>query len=228
VTEVPITYPQTVNADARDRLAAFAALLLAANARFNLTGARDAAAVEAHIADALAIAGEVRDPLIDVGSGGGLPGIPLAIVTGARVTLVESAARKARFLRETIAALGIAGEVVHDRAEVAARIPELRERFASASARAVGSLPTVLELTVPFLAVGGVAVLQRGSVPEEERLAAIDAARMLGAELADEIAQLGARRVLVFRKVAATPGRFPRRCGIPEKRPLCARRGTTA
>ena len=195
----------------------------------NLTGARDARAVEDHIADALAIAPYVRDPLVDVGSGGGLPGIPLAIATGYAVTLVESTAKKARFLERVVAELGLPVRVVEARAEAAGRDPALRGRFASATARAVGSLPTVLELTLPLLAVGGVAVLQRGEVDEPEWFAATDAARMLGGEFAERVPQDGAKQVLIFRKYDETPQRFPRRAGVPAKRPLCfPPRGATA
>ncbi len=207
----------------------YGAALLRATADVNLTGARDARAVEDHIADALAIAPYVRDPLVDVGSGGGLPGIPLAIATGYAVTLVESTAKKARFLERVVAELGLPVRVVEARAEAAGRDPALRGRFASATARAVGSLPTVLELTLPLLAVGGVAVLQRGAVDEPEWFAATDAARMLGGEFAERVPQDGAKQVLIFRKYDETPQRFPRRAGVPAKRPLCfPPRGATA
>lgn len=204
-----------------DRLARYAKLLLERNAAVNLTGARDLRAIDEHIADAVTIAAHARSPLVDVGSGGGLPGIPLAIVTGVRVTLVESVAKKARFLREAVAALGIDAEVVEARAELAARDPALRERFASATARAVGTVPTVLELTLPFLAVGGVVILQRGDVDEVEQRAAADAALMLGGELVGLETLSGGRCVLMVAKRVETAPRFPRRPGVPEKRPLC-------
>jgi 16S rRNA (guanine527-N7)-methyltransferase len=199
----------------------YAAALLEATADVNLTAARDADAVAEHIADALAIAPYVKGPLVDVGSGGGLPGIPLAIATGYPVTLVESTGKKARFLERVVAELGLAVRVVDARAEVAGHDDTLRGRFAAATARAVGSLPTVLELTMPLLAVDGVAILQRGVVDERERFAATDAVRMLGGTLAEEILQTGGKRVLLFRKTAETPQRFPRRVGVPAKRPLC-------
>jgi 16S rRNA (guanine527-N7)-methyltransferase len=212
-----------------ERLARYAELLLRRNAAMNLTGARDRGAVDDHIADALSIARHVRSPLVDVGSGGGLPGIPLALATGARVALVESIAKKARFLREAIAALGIDAEVVEARAELAARDPTLRGRFASATARAVGTVPTVLELTLPFLADGGLAILQRGALDDAERRAAADAALMLGGEFVGEESVGPLRRVLLFAKRVETAPRFPRRSGVPEKRPLClapGRRGS--
>ena len=203
------------------RLERFSALLLERNAKVNLTSARDPAAVAVHIRDALTLLPFVTGALVDVGSGGGFPAIPLAIVAGVPVTLIESVAKKARFLDEALNALGLPGRVVCARAESAAREPGLRERFACATARAVGSLPTVLELTVPFLALSGRAVLQRGKAEPGEQRAVDDAALVLGVVRVEDVALDGVRRIVIFEKRSATPSRFPRRGGIPAKRPLC-------
>jgi 16S rRNA (guanine527-N7)-methyltransferase len=210
----------------RARLTDYALALRERNHHVNLTAARDAQSLAAQIRDSLSVLPYVREPLVDVGSGGGFPAIPLAIVTGWRVTLVESVAKKARFLEEVSAQLGLRVVVICARAEEAAHDPALRERFASATGRAVGSAPAVLELTVPFLALGGVAVVQRGALSFEERSAAADAALMLGAELSEEIplepaGGVEGRRILLVAKRSGTPSRFPRRSGVPVKRPLC-------
>jgi len=211
----------------------FVARLLERNAATNLSAARDPEAVAAHVRDSLAIAEFVRGPLIDIGSGGGFPGIPLAIATGVPVTLVESTGKKARFLADVAEELGLSVVVRAERAEDAARDPQLREAFASATARAVSNTCTVLELTVPFLATGGVAVLQRGRFEDAERAAATDAALVLGAQLVEERLVAGVeggdeRRVLLVRKTAPIGQRFPRRAGIPAKRPLCWKAGDGA
>ncbi len=203
------------------RLALYGALLLDANRRVNLTGAKDAAALVPHLLDALTLAGDVSESLADVGSGGGLPGIPLALATGARVALIEPIAKKAAFLERARIELGFAGEIVAERAEIAAREPRLREQFASATARAVSNASTVAELTVPFLRIGGRALLQRTAMDSAERQALEDAAPILGAELLEERALAGDHRILVLEKRRATGERFPRRNGVPEKRPLC-------
>jgi 16S rRNA (guanine527-N7)-methyltransferase len=203
------------------RLAVYAALVLTANRRLNLTGAKDGAAFAAHIADALTLAGDVVGPLIDVGSGNGVPGIPLALATGARVTLLEPIKKRATFLAGALTALGLEGEAVAGRAEDVARDPAYRERFGTATARAVASAPAVAELTAPFLAIGGRALLQRGSLETAERNAVTDAALVLGAELVEERSVDGERRILVLEKRATTSPRFPRKNGIPAKRPLC-------
>ena len=202
-------------------LAHFGELLLDTNKRFNISGADTPEELVPHIVDSLSIARFVEGPLIDVGSGGGLPAIPLAIAGGIAVTLVESTTKKAAFLESLLAQLHLAGQVVPERAEIAARHTDLREQFACATARAVSAAPTVMELTTPFLRIGGSAVLQRGRLDDRERNAVVDAAPMLGALLEREVPLEGGRRVLLVRKVAPTPQRFPRRVGIPEKRPLC-------
>lgn len=202
-------------------LAVYGARLLSTNRKVNLTGAKSAEELAPHLIDCLTIVPYITDPLIDVGSGGGLPAIPLAIATGVHVTMIESTAKKARFLEETLAALGLRGRAIAERAEVAGHDPELRGKFSSATARAVSSAPTVLELVLPFLAPGGIGVFQRGGYEPRERNAAEDAALVLGAQIEDEIALEGERRILLVRKVAETNIRFPRRIGIPEKRPLC-------
>ncbi len=191
-----------------ERLAAYGAVLLEANRSVNLTGAKDAAALVPHLVDALTLAGEVTESLIDVGSGGGLPGIPLAIATGVPVTLLEPIAKKASFLRRAVEALGIDATVVAD-------------RFAFATARAVSNASTVAELTVPFLRIGGRALLQRAAMDPAERRSIDDAAPILGAVLLEERMVEGDRRVVVLEKRFPTGQRFPRRNGVPEKRPLC-------
>ncbi len=206
-----------------DRLAAYGAHLLDANRRVNLTGANDAPALLPHLLDALTLVPFVTNggSLVDVGSGGGLPGIPLAIATGVRVTLIEPIGKKAAFLREALAAAGLAGDALAERAEVSARDPRYREQFDYATARAVSRAPTVAELTMPFLRVGGRALLQRGALDERERRAVEDAAPVLGGVLIEERLLAGDRRVVVLEKRHASSARFPRRNGVPEKRPLC-------
>ncbi len=203
------------------RLGHYGELVLEANRTTNLTAARAPASFAEHILDALSLAGDIDGPLIDLGSGAGLPGIPLAIATGQRVVLVESVKKKALFLIRALRELGLEGEAVALRAERLAQDPAFRERFRCATARAVASAPTVAELSVPFLALGGRALLQRGALTERERQAVADAAPMLGAQLVEERLVGGERRVLILQKRSPTQPRFPRRDGIPERRPLC-------
>jgi 16S rRNA (guanine527-N7)-methyltransferase len=210
-----------VGADLAERLATYGAMLLDANRKVNLTGAKDAEALVPHLLDALTLAGDVTESLVDVGSGGGLPGIPLALATGARLVMIEPIAKKAAFLERALAELGLDGLALSQRAEVVARDERFREKFAFATARAVSSAPTVAELTIPFLRIGGRALLQKGVVEAAERQALEDASPILGGVLMAERTLEGARRIFIIEKVTATGIRFPRRNGVPEKRPLC-------
>lgn len=225
-----------VTDDARIRasLERFVSLLLERNAAMNLTSARDPDAVMVHVRDSLGLVPHVGATHVDIGSGGGFPGLVLAIATRKPTTLVESLAKKAAFLREVVLDLGLAVDVVCDRAEDVGRNPAFRERFATATARAVAGVTTVLELAIPLLEIGGRALVQRGRFTALERASAHDAALVLGAEIAGEFAvdddgevsevpPVGdGRRLVVVAKRFATGPRFPRRAGIPAKRPLCA------
>ena len=203
------------------KLAAYGALLLEANKRFNLTGAKTPSDLVPHLLDSLSLLPYVHGRLVDVGSGGGLPAIPLAIATGRPVVMIESVAKKAAFLQAALAELELSGDVLPIRAEIAGHDPSRRAAFDSGTARAVSTAPTVAELLLPLLATGGRALLQRGSPDQRELEALTDAALMLGGRFCEEHRQAGDRRLVILEKIAATPPRFPRRTGVPEKRPLC-------
>ncbi|MBD5654492.1 MAG: 16S rRNA (guanine(527)-N(7))-methyltransferase RsmG [Candidatus Eremiobacteraeota bacterium] len=212
----------------RDKLATYIERLLERNAKLNLTGARDRPSALEHVRDSLTLRDWIAAPHVDIGSGGGFPAIPLAIATGIPMTLIESTAKKATFLREIVRELELPIDVLAVRAEEAGRTPALRGTFASATARAVGPLPVVLELALPLLAVGGIAILQRGRFEAGERRATADALLVLGGDLTNEVVPddpADERRVIFVRKMLPTNQRFPRRPGIPAKRPLCSADG---
>ncbi len=185
-------------------------------------------AVRLHILDSLLClqAGILQGAaLLDVGSGAGLPGIPLKIARpDLVVTLLEAASRKAAFLEVAVAELGLVAEVVGSRAEEAARDPRLRERFDVVVARAVAPLPALSELTLPFVRVGGKAVLLKGPGVGREVDAGQRAGVLLGSgELRILHAELPGgvcRTIVEFPKTGPTPPAYPRRPGIPLKRPL--------
>jgi len=217
------------------RLDQLGAALRERNRRANLTSIVDPRLVEIrHYLDSLSAAVPLLDQLqsgealrlVDVGSGGGMPGLPLKIAFPAlRVTLVESVNKKADFLRETVAGLGLNDvEVVAQRAELAARVPEYRDAFDWATARALGSLPVVVELCAPFLAPGGLLVAQRSGNLEADLVRAAPAFKALRlwsrAPVELEIAELPGHGLIVGEKYAPTPDAYPRRPGLPRKRPI--------
>jgi 16S rRNA (guanine527-N7)-methyltransferase len=167
--------------------------------------------------------------LVDVGSGGGVPGLPLKIAFPAlRVTLVESVRRKAEFLQRAVEQLRLDNVVVlAERAETAARDPTHRDTYDWATARALGPLPVVIELTAPFLAPGGLLVAQRGGDLDADLAAAAPAFKALRMWARvpipihlEGLSQDTRRGLIVGEKYAATPEAYPRRPGMPRKRPL--------
>jgi len=214
--------PAGLDSRIRGQLARYGMLVLEAGHRFNLSGAKSEVEIGVHLLDSLTVIPHLAEPYVDIGSGAGFPAIPVAIVTGMATTMIEATAKKALFLGSAMDLLGIRGQVIGERAEAAGRRPDLREHFASGTGRALGSAPTVAELLLPFIALNGAAVLQRGKTTAAERQALEDAALMLGGSIEREIPLDAQRRLMVVRKAKATPIRFPRRTGVPAKRPLCA------
>lgn len=184
------------------------------------------AGLDRHLADSLSglVLDAIRraDTLVDLGSGGGFPGIPLAVACPeCAVTLVESEGRKAGWLARAAADLPNV-RVVGERTEALAR--EQRERWSVATARALGPLTTALELAAPLVAPGGTVVIWRAARSPEDEASAGRACDELGLSPGPVTAVNpvpGAERHLhEFRKVAPTPSRFPRRPGRAAKRPL--------
>jgi 16S rRNA (guanine527-N7)-methyltransferase len=218
------------------RLDQLQAALLDWNLRVNLTRITEPAEVESkHFLDSLTAAVPLLDPLnagrpfrlVDVGAGAGFPGLPLKIVFPAlRLTLVESIGKKAAFLRHVVELLQLEGvEVVAERSEAAARRPEHRDSYDWATARALGPLPVVVELCAPFLQPGGLLVAQRRGDLDAETLAAAPAFRALKMWTRVPIPITlpcleDGRGLVVGEKYDATPAKYPRRPGIPEKHPL--------
>jgi 16S rRNA (guanine527-N7)-methyltransferase len=216
----------------------FGAALREGNRRANLTSITDPREVEIkHFADSLTAALPVLERLkagqalrlIDVGAGGGMPGLPLKIAfPSIRLTLLESVAKKTSFLRHALEVLQLLEvEVVQERAETAARDPRHRDTYDWATARALGRLPVVIELCAPFLAPGGLLVAQRKGDLEDEVARAAPAFKALKlwsrAPVPVRLPGLDDGRGLVIgEKYAPTPEEFPRRVGIPNKRPLVA------
>ena len=178
------------------------------------------------IEDCLVLVAHLSDAttLVDVGSGGGLPGLPLKImVPRLDVTLVEADGRKAAFLTQACARLGLAGvRVVDRRAEEAAHADGLREAFDVAVARALAPMPVLAELCLPFVRVGGRLLAQK--TRDEDLSAAARAIELLGGgPLRIEPAPSKARSagtVVVVDKVRPSPDVYPRRAGVPARRPL--------
>ena len=165
--------------------------------------------------------------LLDVGSGAGLPGVPLKIASqDLKVTLLEARSKKGLFLEQVIRELGLPGlEMRIGRAEELAFEPDLREVFDSVVGRAVAKLNVLVELMAGFCRIGGVIVAQKGTTPHDEIRVAVKSIETMGIEMEEvrEIEFIGSeqpRSLVILRKTRPTPQGFPRRPGIPFKRPL--------
>jgi 16S rRNA (guanine527-N7)-methyltransferase len=210
-----------------DSLRRYGTLLLAANTSINLTAMRDPGEVESRlIAESLAIlpllpAGEAR--LLDVGSGGGVPGIPLAIARpDLQVDLLDATAKKVDVLAGFARQLGLENvRALHGRAEELARDPAFRGEYAIVVSRAVARLATLAELTLPFLRPGGVAILPKGDGVQDEVIEAAQAISTLGGKLQDVVlSPVNAARFVVIEQSRPAPARYPRRPGIPARQPI--------
>lgn len=202
------------------------------NARFNLTAITDPQGIEVkHFLDSLTcllvMGPRATGDMVDVGTGAGFPGIPIKIVNPRiHVTLVESVGKKVEFCRHVAQSLGLKGlEVVQARAEdIGVRKP-YREKYDWGVARAVAGLSPLAEYLLPLLRIGGWAIMQKGETGPAEVQRAEEALRILGGRF-DQMIPLElpqvveTRYLIVIEKVAATPPKYPRRAGMPTKRPL--------
>ena len=206
--------------------------LLAWNQQINLTAIRDSAGVRTkHFLDSfscvLAWKADPPQRLIDIGSGAGFPGIPLKIIYPLmQVTLVESVGKKAKFCRHIVEALNLEDvTVIQRRAETIGQMPEHRENYDWVVARAVARLPVLAEYLLPLVKVGGRMLAQKGESGPAEVHAAENAMGILGGHVRQVIpvtlpGVVEERYLVLADKVGATPPKYPRKAGIPSKRPL--------
>ena len=223
-----------VSDQAVEQLNQYAGMLLEWNRRMDLTSVSDSDTGIRHFLDSLLPlreAGLFPDGarIIDVGTGAGFPGLPLAIARpDLRVTLLEAQGKRCQFLNAVIDTLGLPNvAVIQDRAETLGRAPDHRESYDRAVARAVAPLNVLCEYLLPFVRMGGLALCWKGPAVAEEWADGQAAAAALGGETGDLIRTDfgGSRHVLaVIRKIRGTLPQYPRKNGIPAKRPIRADR----
>lgn len=227
-----------LTSDQRGQLVAFRDALFNANQSMNLTAIRDLAGIERRLIleslrllaplDArLSALGGPRPRLIDIGTGGGVPGMVLAIARpDIEVTLLDATGKKIAFLAEVVRDLRLANvRPMHGRAEEAGLDRAHRDRFDIATARAVASIPALMELGLPLLKRGAFLLLPKGAGIDDELRAGARAGDILGGSIleASFLPEAGTSittRLVIVEKTAPTPGAYPRRSGVPSRQPL--------
>lgn len=209
-----------------EKLCAFGRAVVKQNEVMNLTAiTQDAQVAKLHLLDSLTLLTAVNlsgKRLIDVGCGAGFPGVPLAIgCEEAKVTLLDSLGKRVHWLEEVLPTLGISAECVTARAEEA--VQTRRESYDFAVSRAVARLNILLELTAPYVRVGGMVIAMKGGAAREELAECTGAMKKLGLKL-EEVRQFPmddtCHNLILLRKVTPTPPQYPRRYAKIKQSPL--------
>ena len=212
--------------EASDRLCAFGEAVVEQNKVMNLTAITEPAQVaKLHLLDSvslLTLESLSGKRMIDVGCGAGFPGVPVKIACpGVKLTLLDSMGKRMAWLEEVLSTLGVEAECITARAEEA--ITERRESYDIATSRAVARLNILLELTAPYVKVGGKVLAMKGGAAREELQEAQNAVRSLGLEverIVDFPEVENGHTVIVFKKIAPTPRQYPRRFAKIKQSPL--------
>lgn len=216
----------TLTEQQKKTLCDFGEAVVRQNQVMNLTAITEADQVaKLHLLDSLTVltAAELAGrKLIDVGCGAGFPGVPLAIACPeAKITLLDSLGKRVHWLEEILPTLGVKAECVTARAEEL--VSDRRESYDFATSRAVARLNILLELTAPYVKVGGMVVAMKGAAAREELAECTGAIRKLGLKLEEvkEFSVDGASHSLILlKKIAPTPGQYPRRYAKIKQNPL--------
>ena len=215
-----------------DAFQLFENLLIEWNKKINLTSITDPKEIHIkHFLDSLTVLRIIPEngnySMIDIGTGAGFPGIPLKIMRPEiTLTLVESSQKKAEFCKVVINQLQLSDtSVIAARAEDLGKDPFHREHYDWAIARAVAELSVLAEYLFPFVKIGGKALAMKGANSEGESQKASHALSILGGEISETVNLVlpdnaGQRNLIVINKISATPNIYPRRAGIPSKKPL--------
>lgn len=217
----------TLTEDIYKKLDIYADFLVEYNEKVNLTAitAPDEILIK-HFADSIKIAELIDIPqnskIIDVGTGAGFPSVPLKIYRpDLELTLLDSLQKRIVFLEKLCSKLDIEAEFIHGRAEDISKLPEYREKFDIATARAVANMSLLSELCIPFVKVGGIFAAMKG--PGEDMSLGINAVNLLGGKISDEIEytiESEQRKLVVVEKISQTPTKYPRNSAQIKKKLL--------
>ncbi len=213
-----------------DALLQYAESLKQVNKVINLTAvADDNGILWRHFIDSCQVLRQLSlhptDKIIDIGSGAGFPGLPLAIVSGCNSTLIDALNKRVQFLNNVVTSLTLNNVVtLHARAEEIGRLEQYRAQFDYAFSRAVTALPILIEYAAPLLKVGGTFIAYKADDISDEinsSRAALNALNCKISKISEYTDNLDIKRKLLFiEKISETPPKYPRRAGIASKRPI--------
>lgn len=219
-----------MNNEQAEKFYKYMKLLIEWNEKINLTAiTEENEIILKHFIDSLTVLKYINqtDRIIDVGTGAGFPGIPIAIMMpNTKITLLDSLNKRINFLNDVIKELDLKNiETIHSRSENCGKDISKRENYDIAIARAVANLTTLSEYLLPFVKIGGKMICMKGSEVEEELKNADFAIKELGGEitLKDEFCLPESdikRNIIVAKKVQYTPKKYPRKAGLPAKEPI--------
>lgn len=217
----------SINDQALDRLCLYYDLVIDWNKHTNLTAVTEPGEfVNKHIIDSLYPTKflEFNGSLADIGTGAGFPGLPLKILNlDIDLCLADASAKRVDFLRHCCTELGLEAQILHARAEDMGR-GIYREGFAAVTTRAVASLSVISEYCLPLLSLGGVFAALKGPSGNQEALEAGNSIKLLGGEIQQihnySLPTGDERSLIVIAKINPTPEKYPRRAGVPAKKPL--------
>lgn len=205
-------------------------LLLEWNEKINLTAITDVDdIILKHFIDSMTVLKYIEKDksIIDVGTGAGFPGIPIAIMReDVKITLLDSLNKRINFLNEVCSELKINNiETIHGRAEEAGQNKKYREKYDIAVSRAVANMTTLSEYLIPFVKVGGICICMKGSEIDHELEQAKFAIKELGGKI-EKVEKFNLpdsdieRNIVIIKKIKTTPNKYPRKAGMPSKMPI--------
>lgn len=219
-----------LNDEALEKFDMLAELLIEQNKTMNLTAITDPdEVVIKHFADSVSLFSVINPEngakILDLGTGAGFPGIPLLITRpDINLTMVDSTAKKLRYVADTVEKLGLEAETLHARAEEAGKSPDYREQYDIVCSRAVAALNVLSEYCLPFVKVGGVFVAMKSAKAEEEIADAKKAIGILGGKIIDKktftLSDGGERTLIIIKKISQTSPKYPRVSAQISKKPL--------
>ena len=220
----------SVNDEMLGRFEKLSELLVEQNKTMNLTAITDPDGISVkHFADSISVLTATDFPngakVLDVGTGAGFPGIPLLIMRpDLNLTMIDSTAKKLKYVESTVNSLGLSAETLHTRAEEAGQSKEYREKFDIVCSRAVAALNVLCEYCLPFVKQGGLFIAMKGAKAQDEISDAKSAIKLLGGKIIGEksfsLSDGGERTLIIIKKISQIPPKYPRPSAQIAKKPL--------